>query len=328
VLPALVLALAQALPAAGPSPEAHSAPAPGGPVRVVATASRDEVTVGETFVLELKAQGPEGASYTFPAEAETDAFELRTPPAPADEAPRPADATGTHTHRYEAAVFTLGRAEIPPIPVRYRLPDGTTGEAQSEAVSLKVASLLPKDEAEPKLADVRPPVPVRVGRAFWVGLAAAALLLGTLAWWLWKRRRGARAAPSAAPAPPAAPDAEAEAALAALAREGLPARGEHRAFYIRLTAIAKRYLERRLSAPVVEMTTAETLAFLRGHPQADGLHPVVRDVSEAADRIKFARGEGLAAEAERHLASVRGLVHTLEARLRPAEPPTAEGKAA
>lgn len=328
MLPALLLVLAQALPAAGPSPEATAAPPPGGPVRAVATASKDEVTVGETFVLELKAEGPPGTSYTFEAEAETDALELRTKPAPPDEASRPADATGTHTHRYEAAVFTLGRAEIPPIPVRYRLPDGRAGEVQTEAVSLKVASLLPKDEAEPKLADVRPPVPVRVGRAFWVALVAVALLLGALAWWLWKRRRRARRAPVVAPVPTVAPDAEAEAALAALAREGLPARGEHRAFYIRLTAIAKRYLERRLCAPVVEMTTAETLAFLRGHPQADGLHPVVRDVSEAADRIKFARGEGLAAEAERHLASVRGLVHTLEARLRPAEPPAAEGKAA
>ena len=42
------------------------------------------------------------------------------------------------------------------------------------------------------------------------------------------------------------------------------------------------------------MTTAETLAFLRGQPIADDLLSTVHDVAHAADRIKFARGEGLA----------------------------------
>ena len=77
------------------------------------------------------------------------------------------------------------------------------------------------------------------------------------------------------------------------------------------------------------MTTAETLAFLRGHAHGGDLLPVVRDLSAAADRIKFAQGQGLAQEAERHLAAVRSLVPALEARLRPAEPAApAEGKAA
>ena len=88
---------------------------------------------------------------------------------------------------------------------------------------------------------------------------------------------------------------------------------------------AKRYLERRLGAPILEMTTAETLAFLRGHPHGGELVPVVRDLAEAADRIKFAKGQGLAQEAERHAAAVRTLVPALEAKMRPA---ATEGKAA
>ena len=90
------------------------------------------------------------------------------------------------------------------------------------------------------------------------------------------------------------PDAEALRALDALAAQDLPARGEYRAFYIALTLVAKRYLERRLAAPVVEMTSAETLAFLRGHAHGGELLPIVRDLAEAADRIKFANGDGLA----------------------------------
>jgi hypothetical protein len=210
--------------------------------------------------------------------------------------------------------------------VRYRLADGTEGEASSGVVPLKVASLLPKDPQAQKLADVRGPAVVSIGRAFWIALGIALVLAAALVAWLVRRRRR-KEAPVAAAVPDLPPDAEALRALDALAAADLLPRGEYRAFYIRLAEVAKRYLERRLGAPVLEMTTAETLAFLRGHPHGGDLLPVMRDVAEAADRIKFAKGQGLSQEAERHLAAVRALVHALEARLRPAEP-TGEGKAA
>ncbi len=108
-------------------------------------------------------------------------------------------------------------------------------------------------------------------------------------------------------------------------RPGSWSEGEYRAFYIELTAVAKRYLERRLEAPVLEMTTAETVAFLRDHAHGGDLLPVVRDLAVAADQIKFARGAGMLQAGEGHLAAVRALVPALESRLRPAEPEGAEG---
>jgi hypothetical protein len=313
---AVFLALAQAV--APPSAVAT----PPLPVTVAASASKTEVTVGEGFTVEVTATGPAGTTYTFPGEATTDAFELRTPSLPAGggAAPEPG------TRRYEASVYALGEATIPPIPVRYRLPDGTEGEASSPPVALKVVSLLPKDPQQQKLADIRGPLAVGVGRAFWVGLGLALVLAAALVGWLVRRRRKAEA-PAPARAPELPPDVEALRALDVLVASGVLRRGEYRGFYIRLAAVAKRYLERRLGAPVLEMTTAETLAFLRGHTDGGELLPVVRDLAEAADRIKFARGQGLAQEAERHLAAVRALVPALEARLRLAEAP-AEGKAA
>jgi hypothetical protein len=297
-----------------------------GPVSVKATASKTELTVGEAFTVDVKATGPAGTSYTFPGEAATDTFELRTPSADAKGGPAPAVEPGTH--RYEAAVFALGEASLPPIPVRYRLPDGAEGEASTEPVALKVVSLLPKDPQEQKLADIWGPQAVGIGRAFWVALGTSLVLAAGLATWLVRRRRRVEA-PRAVPVPELPADVEALRALEALAASGLASRGEFRSFYIRLAEVAKRYLERRLGAPVLEMTTAETLAFLRGHAHGGDLVPVVRDLAEAADRIKFAKGQGLAQEAERHLAAVRALVPALEVLLRPAAAePAAEGKAA
>ena len=78
------------------------------------------------------------------------------------------------------------------------------------------------------------------------------------------------------------PDVEALPALDALAAEGLPGQGALRPFYIRLTAIAKRYLERRLDAPILEMTSAETLA-LPAHARS-------RAASSLAGRARPGRG--------------------------------------
>ncbi len=152
-------------------------PAPS-PVSVTATASKGEVTVGETFTVELKAAGPSGTTYAFPAGAETDSFALRTP-AP-DPKASPATPAEPGAHRYDAAVFAVGDATIPPIPVRYTLADGTQGEASSPPVPLKVVSLLPRDPQQQKLADIRGPLSVGIGRAFWVALALAVVLVAAL----------------------------------------------------------------------------------------------------------------------------------------------------
>jgi hypothetical protein len=161
-----------------------------------------------------------------------------------------------------------------------------------------------------------------------VALVVAVLLVAGLVTWLVRRRRN-EAGADAVPEPRTPADVEALGALDQLVASGLLDARAFREFYIRLTAIAKRYLERRLEAPVLEMTTAETLGFLREHEHGGELLPVIRDLAQAADRIKFARGQGLAEAAEGHLAAVRALVPTLETRLRPVEPEGLEdGKAA
>jgi hypothetical protein len=292
------------------------------PVSARATPAKTEVTIGEPFAIELKAVGPPGTTFSFPADAATDSFELRPEPTPAAQKDAPVAEPGVR--RYVASVFALGDAELPAIPVRYRLPDGTEGETATAAVALKVRSLLPKDPAERKLADIRGPIAVSIGRVFWIVLALVAAFAAALALWLLRRRRRV-VVPAVAALPESPPDVEALRALDALAASDLVARGEYRAFYIQLTVVAKRYLERRLRNPVLEMTSAETIAFLRGHPHGGELVSTVRDLADAADRIKFARGDGLHGEASRHLAAARSLVSSLEARLRPAP---VEGRAA
>ena len=296
-------------------------------VRVTARASKAEVTVGEPFVVEVEASGPSGATYTFPPEAAGESTELRSlarqsPPNGETPVPWPAN-----QHRYEARVFALGDVALPALLVRYRLADGTEGDASAAGPTVKVGSLLPKDAQEQGIADIVGPVRVAVAPVFWAALALVVLLASAALWWLWRRsKRKAPLAPTAAE-PERPPAEEALRALDRLARADHFARGDGRGYYIDLSFIAKRYLERRLSAPVVEMTSAEMLAHLRDSPHAADLLTPMRDLALAADQVKFARGEALREEGERHLAAVRALIERLEERLRP-KPVDADGKAA
>jgi hypothetical protein len=315
-----------ATPSVPPESSVGAPSATHGPVRVEASVTKAEAALGERFVVEVKASGPAGTTFTFPAVVITEGAELRAlpPDVAAGGAPPPAR---PGVQLYEAALFELTDAKVPPVVVRYRGPDGISGEAATEPVSVKIVSRLPKDADPQKIIDIRGPVSLTIGRVFWVALGLLVAVLAGLMIWLVRRRRVV-ASPAMPIAPPLSPADEARAALAALAASGLMACGDYRGFYIALTAIAKRYLERRLGAPVLEMTTAEMVAFLRDAPLARGLVTPMRDLANAADRIKFARGAGLQAEAERHTEAVRSMIQSLEASLAPPAPEQEKEKVA
>lgn len=276
---------------------------------VTASASKTEVRVGETFSVELKATGPEGTAFEFPKDAGGESVELRAA-APGPSPPPPG------VQRYDAMALGFGDVELPAIAVPYRLADGTAGTASTEPVKLRVESVLPKDPKQQKLADIQPPVALTIGAAFWIACGVGAALLAALGFWAWRITRPAAATVEA---PTLAPDAEALQALDRLAAAGWVERGDYRPYYIALADVAKRYLERRLDAPVLEMTSAEMASFLRDHAVAGAFASAVRDLAGAADRVKFARGEGLVDEAGRHLEAARALVRGIEDRLRPRE---------
>ncbi len=284
-----------------------------------ATVDKTTVHVGETFAVDVVADGPAGTAFSFPPDAGNEAVELHAVPSRPGASPPPPG-----TQRYQGTTFALGDAELPSIAVPFRLPDGSEGTAATAPVKLRVESVLPKDPKQQKLVDIKGPLPLAIGAPFWIAAGTLGLVLAAGVW-LWGRRKGAPEAATPAP-PPVAPDVEALAALDRLAGSGLTERGEYRAYYIALTDVAKRYLERRLAAPVLEMTTAEMAAYLRDHRDAAPFAGTMRELASAADQIKFARGQGLADEAKRHLDAARRLVRDLEQRLRPA--PAPEGKVA
>jgi hypothetical protein len=171
--------------------------------------------------------------------------------------------------------------------------------------------------------DIKGPLAAR--RAWWPWLLAA--VLGALAWEAWRRWR-ARPAPEgpAAPAePPLPPEEAAGRALAVLASDGLWERGEHAAYYLRLTEILRIYLEARFSAPATAMTSVEVARLVKSRQPDLKASAVVRELLNRADLVKFARIKPEAEDGPRDAASVLDLVRATTPR--PARPAAAGGAA-
>jgi hypothetical protein len=301
-----------------------AAPAPGTePVTATATTSKAEVSLGEAFEVRVTVAGPAETTWTFPAEAGDDGVELRLEPeAPlADPAASPPSA-----RRYRATAYVLDEARVPSIAIRYRAPNGSTGEVRTEPLPLRVMSVLPKDPKQQVLSDVRGPMALSIGWPFWTALVGASALLGGVILTV-LRRRTRRRGPAPATVAEVPPESEALSALARLEASGLLGANDLRAFYIDLTEIVKRYLERRLAAPVLEMTSSEMAAFLRDHPKARDLAAPIRDLTTAADCVKFARGRAVEDEARQHLRRARTTVQTVEERCKPVPSPDARSAA-
>lgn len=269
--------------------------------------STANVSVGERFQVVVEARGPSGTAWEFPKQINDGSVELIQS--------NPSTALANSV-TYDAQVFAIGaEGRIPEIEVGYKAADGSTGSIKSAPFPLNVVSTLDPNDANPAPADFAPPLPVLVSRAFWVASGIASLLLIAFLVWLIRRIRFPRKPVELTVTPAISPEEEALGALdrLATARIGI----EPKIFYIQLVQILKQYLERRLEAPVLEMTSTETLAFVKTHTWTTPHAVALRDLVTSADLVKFG-GSSDASNADRQIQLVREIVGRID-RLRRAD---------
>jgi hypothetical protein len=207
----------------------------------------------------------------------------------------------------ELAPFATGTLKVGPLAVAVA-SERETLRVLTDSLWLPVRSVLPESVALADLRDIKPPV--GLGRFPWL-LAGAGLALAALVLFLLTRRR---AREETAGEPALAPHEEFLRLLRQLEADGLPERGQWKAFALRLTWILRRYLERTTGARVLEMTTREIQAWLPETGWPERLRQVLLEELRFWDGIKFAGRIPTLGECGRSVERIRGLVGELERR--------------
>jgi hypothetical protein len=179
-------------------------------------------------------------------------------------------------------------------------PGAQTGQAPALPMSEANASRLTDiHDIKPALA---PGLDLRW--LYWALAIAAVLGLLAFAWRMWRKRKKPAVAEMAPPPMPA--ETQALEMLDALAADGDL---DPKQFYFRLSAILRRYIERRYAIPAAEMTTEELLPKVDRLPLSLELAQPLKAFCRQTDPIKFA---GVGADPNRmaqDMAFAREFVH-------------------
>lgn len=208
---------------------------------------------------------------------------------------------------YELEPEGVGALSVPSLAIAVR-SRGAGGDAveeiRTDTVPITVISVVPEgvDYAEPK--DIAPPMALpRPGWARYLWALAAVAAAALVAVLVWRRlRRPARAV---------RPQSAHRVALAELERLEQELEGETGidVFYVRLSAILRRYLDWRFGLRAPMQTTEEFLATL---PAAEGAlvpyRSVLGSLLASFDLVKFARLRPERADMDAALRSVRAFV--------------------
>lgn len=195
------------------------------------------------------------------------------------------------TLRWTLEPQTIGRHAIAPLALACTDPrpgaEHATFTLDTPELAVEVTSALASEAASlDALRGPGAPLDVVAKTDPWPWIAGGAALVAFavgLALWIAKRRNRVEAPVVRTPRELA------EDEFQALARAGFLARGDLAGFYVELTAVVRRYIERTTSIRAPEQTTAEFLRAMRGHPAFDAEQQTrLKAFLEAADLVKFA----------------------------------------
>jgi len=195
----------------------------------------------------------------------------------------------TTTVTYALEPDLPGNYTIPPVEVSFGGADdaGYPFTLASDPVQVSVQSVLPPGVGEQDLEAEEGPAAPPPGALPWLIVAAALLVAAAGAGGtVMLRSRAAVQLPMEAGL-----DARSEALaeLDALVTSGIIEEAKWDEYYVRLSGLVRRYIERRFSIRAREQTTEEFLEHARQAEQLSAYRELLRGFLEYADRVKFAR---------------------------------------
>lgn len=272
-----------------------------GPFCVRLQADKDTLSIAESLVLSLEVEVEEGFEAELPGFGEKlGEFGIK------DYREDPPKLTSENKllsrKTYTLEPFLSGEYTIESMSVRFRKKSEGLGAAEkspgqapafddeiaTEPVTIKVTSLLEKDQKELALNPIRGPVSLPSGPlplALVVGFVVVALA-GAAAFFLFRRRKGGSRRQEAPPIPP---HELAYAQLQEILDQKLIERGLVKLFFSRISDVLRAYIENRFGIHAPKQTTEEFFAGLSRHaPFSTEQKGLLLEFLQDCDLVKFA----------------------------------------
>lgn len=252
-----------------------------GTVSVRVTAPTSRIEAGQPLAMELAIEATGGDSFEVPDIGRSlGGFDVLSSTRQTSQA----DGARRATLRFTVLTLDSGEVTLPAIPVAVTRADGTRATLDAGPVTLTVTSLIGGEFDPGAMRDIKGPVTIDVGWAWWWIVAACAAgamaLLAAITLWRNRARRAARPVPA---------HEWAMAELDSLERDALPESGQTQPFWVRLSDIVRQYVERRFDLHAPDRTTPEFLAEARSHASLSEEHrKLLAQFLRMADMVKFA----------------------------------------
>ena len=218
------------------------------------------------------------------------------------------------TVRFPVRAFSPGEHTIPAVDFRITDPNGSESNLVADTYPLRITSVLPDDAED--ILDIKP---VRLWQErnwlLWTFLGSIVLLAAAIAWAVYRRRQQRTPTPVVPDAPPKPAHAVALEALAELEQSDWVAHGEFQPFFVRLSEIAREYLEGRYQIPALELTTREVLAALAPVDPGWENRRRLSECLTMSDLVKFAKYQPSKPDSHQQLEQIREFVQQTRSRM-------------